>query len=308
MSRSRRVRARPGLFAAPRAGGRTWEWARFALLLLPIIPAAGFAGAALYQSVIDGIDATPALAVAVLVILLGLLAPQLHLIARLGRLLLPAAATLAGVALLVAGGMASGYSATQPRPDNLLYILNADTGAAFWATADRRLDEWTGQFLAGGGLRTQNELLGNGIPDMLLSSEAPGAPLAPSELTLIGQETTGDVRTLQVRLSSPRPVGQVYLFPASGTQILAAGLDGREPQEMRVPMLRVSGLSAEGIDLTLRVRAEGPAQFRVLDVTPGLPEIPGVQLPEKPDWVMSAPVPDAMRGYPTGVHTLVRFD
>jgi hypothetical protein len=134
------------LLALP--GDGSWRaWGRSGALLVPALVTIGFLAPALYAGTLDGFEAGVADKVALLVLLLGLLAPQLAA-QILRRRWLPAAA-LAGVGLIVAGGAASGYDAEHPRPDTLFYTSNADTGEAKWATLDPEPDEWTKQFLSG---------------------------------------------------------------------------------------------------------------------------------------------------------------
>jgi hypothetical protein len=210
-----------------------------------------------------------------------------------------------GLALLGVGVATSGFSAAQPRPDTLVYTLNADTGEANWATPDPRLDEWAGQFLAGGTPRTADELLGGGDPLPVRAARAPAAALPPPTLTVDGQERDGDVRTLRLHLASPRHAGQAYFLAGSGTQLLATSLGDAPPVAIAGDGLRIRGLPAEGIALAVRVRAGGPARFSVLDVSPGLPDLPG--LPPRPATVMPAPFPEELSGYPTIVRKAFTF-
>jgi hypothetical protein len=306
----------PALFGAlgllclatmPRRSAGVWMWARVAVTLLGAVPAIGLLGATIFRSAIDGVGDGPAVPFGLLVLLLGVLAPQLDEIARLARRAIPAGVALAGIGLLVAGGLTSGYSAAQPRPSTLMYLLNADTGEAHWVSADPQVDEWTGLFLAGGAHRTSDELFGDGGSDMLRASGAPVAPLPPPALELIGMEAVGDLMTLRLRLTSPRGAGRAYLFPAEGTQLLAAGLEGDPPAPIQGDELQLAGLPAGGLDLALGLRAAGPVRFTVVDLSTGLPGFPGMTLPPPPETVMSAPNPAPLRGYPTAVRASVVF-
>ena len=95
--------------------------ARPGVLLVPALVTIGFLTPALYAATLDGFEAGVADKVALLVLLLGLLAPQLALVAQvLRRRWLPAAATLVaaliGVGLILAGDATSGYDAEHPGP------------------------------------------------------------------------------------------------------------------------------------------------------------------------------------------------
>jgi hypothetical protein len=283
--------------AAAEPSSRRRGWVRFVVLLLAAVPVLGVMLGPLFQPVIGGVEDGPALQVVALVALAALLSPQLSLVLQAGRRWLPGAVAVVGLALLGLGVATSGFSAAQPRPDVLAYGLDADTGQACWLTLDPRLDEWTGQFLAGGTRRTLDELLGASDPVPVLAAPAPAAALPAPSLAVVSQEQAGDVRTLRLHLASARQAGRLHLWPGPGTQIVAANLGDAPPVAVDGEELLISGLPAEGIDLTVRVRASGPARFTLLDRSTGLPDLPG--LPPRPATVMSAPVGEDLSGYPT---------
>jgi hypothetical protein len=300
------------LFGAPQEdAGRWWAWTTFAALLLSAVVALGFLVPAFYLGIVE-MEGGPALWVVVLVLVLGLLAPQLSLIARtIQRRWLPTAVTLLvaliGVGLIVAGSATSGYDAEHPRPDTLFYVLNADTGEANWATVDPELDHWTKQFLSGGTQKRSAEELfgrmffGGDEPIKILTSSAPVTLIKPPELMLLGEESNGTTHTLRLHLSSSRRAWRAYLLPGAGVQILAVGDRSSALQKLGDEPFTYSGLPPEGVDLTVKIRAAGPIRFTVVDQTNGLPRIPGVTLPKRPEAVMPAPEPEQFRGYPTFV-------
>lgn len=276
-----------------------------------------FLAPGLYNATFDGFEESPADKFPALVVLLGLLAPQLALVARvLRRRWLPAVAALltalVGVVLIFAGNAASGSNAAHPRPDTLFYALNADTGEANWVTLDPEPDAWTGRFLGGDPEeRTLEEFVGGGGSTRILVSPAPGAPLKPPELELLGQEAHGTTRTLWLHLSSPRGAWRAAILPVPGVEILGWGMDSDPPQEVDDESFAYTALPREGVDLTVKVRAEGQVRFTVFDKTNGLPRIPGVTLPERPETVMPAPLSgdaETFRGYPTFVIKSFVFD
>jgi hypothetical protein len=80
------------------------------------------------------------------VALLPLLAPTGR--ARRGALL-PVGALLAAVALTAAGLAADRFDDAHPRRSHLAYVLDADTGAAHWVSAEAEPTGWTRQYLDG---------------------------------------------------------------------------------------------------------------------------------------------------------------
>jgi hypothetical protein len=296
-------------------GDGNWRaWGRVAALLVPALVALGFLTPVLYVGTLDGFEAGLADKFAILVLLLGLVAPQLSLIGQAVRrgwlptvpiLLAALLAALIGVGLLLAGNAASGYDAAHPRPDTLFYALNADTGEANWATLDPHLDEWTKQFLNKKAQeRSVGELYGGDDPTKILTSPAPVAPLKPPELSLLGQETNGATHTLRLHLVSPRAAWRAIILPGKGVEILGWGVNDRPPQDVGDESFAYTALPPEGVDLEVKVRASTPVQFTVIDQTNGLPQKPSVMLPKRPESVMPAPLPaeaETFAGYPTFV-------
>jgi hypothetical protein len=82
------------------------------------------------------------------VLLLGLLAPQLSLLARPYRWLLPGASTLFCLVLLLAGVIVPEFDAAHPKQNSVFYGLDAGAGAAIWGSMDTGPDEWTARFLS----------------------------------------------------------------------------------------------------------------------------------------------------------------
>lgn len=299
-------------------GERGWRaLARAGVLLVVSLVTIGFLVPALYAGAVDGPEAGVADKVALLVLLLGLLAPQLALIARAVRWRwLPAAtallAALAGVGLVFAGNAASGYDAAHPRPDTLFYTLNADTDRANWATLDPAPDQWTRQFVSADAQeRPVGELYGGEDPTRVLTSPAPVAPLKPPELALLGEETNGATRTLRLHLTSPRRAWRSVILPSPGVEVLAWGVNGGTPLEVRDPVFVYTALPPEGVNLTVKVRSEERMRFTVIDQTNRLPRIPGARLPKRPETVMPAPLAGEaafFAGYPTFVSRSFVFE
>ena len=86
--------------------------------------------------------------VMVLVVLsIGLLMPQLQSMAHHRQVVVSGVMLMAGLGFLVAGIVTSGFGPTHPQSDSLFYGFDADSGQAFWASADRAPDEWTRQVI-----------------------------------------------------------------------------------------------------------------------------------------------------------------
>jgi hypothetical protein len=275
--------------------GRSWQ--RLAVLVLVVVPAAALPISGLYLSIVSGVQGSPALVLGLLVLLLGLLTPQVILAGSFAPRLLPVAFGAVAIGILSVGINASAYSAAQPRPDTAAYLLNTATGRAFWATADGQLDAYTGQLLLSPAPRPLDELIGAGGSGQLVTSRAPVADLPAPSLTVRVQQVEGDVWTLAVHLESPRGGWRAAVFPRDA-RLREASFEDAPPLALD-DELSIIGLPAEGVDFVLKVQATGRPTLVVVDTTIGLPEFADV--PSRPVTFMTAPVPDDLRGYPTFV-------
>jgi Peptidase family M28 len=239
---------------------------------------------------------------AVIVLLLGLLIPQLNLISRPSKRWLPAASILTGLALIMAGGLTSGFDARHRKANDIFYVLNADSGKAVWASFDRAPDEWTSQFLTGNVKRTAMTELFPWITQEALQSPAPFAPLAEPNLEVVDENTQDGIRTVRVRMLSLRQARTVYIYADPQAEVLGAVVNGRrvagtgmltQVQAKKPWRLRYTAVPQEGLELIIETRSSQSLKLRVIDVSHTLPEIPGLAFKRRPDYMMPSPYRDA---------------
>jgi hypothetical protein len=168
--------------------------------------------------------------------------------------------------------------------------LNADSGKAVWASFDARPDEWTGQFFSHGArFRPLTDLIPTAAAPFL-QSDAPAAQLPPPELALLEDRTEGDARLLRLRVTSPRGAEIVSLYPDAKTEVVGAAVNGKKVDLARGPWsLQYYALPPQGAEVALAVKANGPVAIRVTDRSYGLPQVPGVTLKPRPDYMILPP-------------------
>lgn len=79
------------------------------------------------------------------VLIFGLLTPVLGFYKRKGKLALLAIVIAFGY--FIAAHVESNYTPDKPKPNSLLYVYDADTGKAHWATYDTSIDPWVSQYM-----------------------------------------------------------------------------------------------------------------------------------------------------------------
>jgi hypothetical protein len=222
------------------------------------------------------------------VLMLGLLIPHLDLVAKPNRWVLPGAAAVLGLGLLVAGILTAGFDARHPRPNSILYALNADTGQAIWQSGDEEPDAWTAQFL-GDDAREGSvaEYLGEAGE---LHSDAPTVELATPSIELLDDGSRDGVRTLRMRVTAPPKANVVGVEAGAEAQVVGAAVNGERLPEVTggIPTwtLNYWDPPSEGVELTLEVKGTGPLTITARAGTPGLPDIPGKKYRDRPPDMM----------------------
>jgi hypothetical protein len=197
---------------------------------------------------------------------------------------------VAAVCLSIAGAWTSRYDSTHPKPSMLAYVVNTDSGKALWTSSAARLDPWTAQYVSDSPSRGK-------LPDFypewvtfdFLQHNAPVLALAPPQAKLLENFVAGGIRTLHLRIASPRRASVIHVGLAQ-TDLLSASVNSHDlgsPSEARwyhpgYWSLDYANPPADGIDLQLRVQGTGRITLVLVDRSSGLPSIPRANLPPRP--------------------------
>lgn len=206
-----------------------------------------------------------------------LLAPIVHAI-NLWRGLVPAVFVVTSVILLIAGTAVLRFDKRHPQMNNLFYALNADTGKAVFASSDEKRDEWTTQFLSRNFERNRMPDFFPGSGRLYWQSEATATQLAGPQAAVTADHTENSVRTLSLRIASPRRAPVIAIYTAPDTEVIDAAVDGnRAFRESGGPPMKNWGLQfyalpAEGIEVALKLHDGKPFKMLVVDRSYGLPE------------------------------------
>ena len=110
----------------------------------------------------------------------------------------------------------SDFTADTPKPTSLVYMLDADTNKAQWATYEQVLSDWTAQFV-GEEKNEASPLDGNTISSKYSSgftftSEAPLKQLNIPIIEKMGDTVIGQERRLEIAITPQRPVNRLEIF------------------------------------------------------------------------------------------------
>lgn len=168
----------------------------------------------------------------------------------------------------------AGFSSEHPRPDSIVYSLNADDNSAVWISYDRKPDDWTRQFFGDNKPALQplpNYLAGLARP--LISAGTPALPLLPPVIENVEHKQEGGLHRLKLRLRSQRKAETLYLRFPDDVQPVAAKVAGRDVAVHKGSRFGVTlyAMGDEGVELELTVTAPSALSFWIMDRSYGLP-------------------------------------
>ena len=254
------------------------------------------------QQVYTGLTVRMAGAIMVLVVLLlALLMAHFEALARWRKWALPSVAAAVGFGFIAAGLISSDANARQPRQDQLFYGLNADTGKASWLTFDQAPNEWTSQYLT---WRPEYQPIVDFAPASTQGwfprAAAESIVVAAPNIEVLGDASNNGIRKLRLRVTSPRQAPHLAVYVDSKAEVVNALLNGKQTSST-LPYasaarasrwaLQYKNAPAEGIELTLEVKASEPLKLRIVDQSAGLPMLPGVSFQPRPPHLIPAPNP-----------------
>ncbi len=238
------------------------------------------------------------------------LLPQVETMTGGRRWWLATLTVLAAIGAFGAGLFSAPYGDRHPRPENVVYALDADAGRAVWATASDPASPWLEQFVTNnpkrGPLAGFTTIAGQATH---LSAPAPAVDLPGPAVHLVSAVDEGQGRALTVRLTSPRGA-RAMSVRLPDREVLDTHVNGRVPGGRASQWLWTAGrwsleftnIPAEGIELFVRVKGRQPVTFVVADRSDGLPASVAVGRTARP--ASSQPV---HRGDMTVVQRTVTF-
>lgn len=223
-------------------------------------------------------------------LLIFTIVPLLQTLLKLGGNWVLRAVFGASLLLFVMGAYITRYSSAHPKPSVIIYALDADKGKALWAAATNRLDSWTAQYVGNSAVR--GKLTGffpDWLPFQFFQRDAPVVSLSPPEMDVLENSVAGDVRTLRLRILSPRHA-RVVSVEVPGSQIIDGWVEDRklgQPSDSRWNKqgnwaFDYVNPPADRIELRLQVKGARSVKLVILDHTIGLPEIPDAKFSPRP--------------------------
>jgi hypothetical protein len=235
--------------------------------------------------------------VAILILVCALLVPH-FLSLRFGNdRTFAIVVAVAGVLFISVAAFRSIHDAGHPKLDSLFYGLNADTGKAIWASFDEKPDEWTSRVLPSNAQkRAAPEFFAPGRAGLLMQADAVPVALPAPNATVLTDSTKDTLRTLKLRITSPRAAPVISVYIDSVKNLHGVWVNGRRIEVTASNQRRGSwsinhyNVLPEGIELTLEFSQEDSPKMRVVDQSYSLPELPENTLGSRPPGIIPSAV------------------
>ena len=133
---------------------------------------------------------------------------------------------LLAIGMFVKAHQSSGYVYGKAKPNSLVYVLNADSNKANWATYDKNLDEWTKGYLGENpkvatSLNT-NKLYSKYGSEYTFMSDAPLKNIEKPTIEFVKDSMVGNQRFLKIVITPNRKVNRYDLFSDTNINNLIA--------------------------------------------------------------------------------------
>jgi hypothetical protein len=273
-----------GMLVGLRFTGPTRSLCHFAFLvpaLLILVPLAYMFFVSLFLSYL-GLAAV----VFLLTTLIAIAPPVFDRLAGHSRLSL-IAIFVVSVCLIGGGIRLSRWTSEHPRPDTLIYSVNADENKAKWVSYDAAPDAWTDSVLGPAPHNQSDPAYTVGLERAVMTGDATIVPLTAPSVSITHNSVLDGEHTVRLQITSTRDAHSLVVRLPSDLKLTAAGWGGHvEPipdnSSTKVPWtFRFYNAPAEGVSLEFRFRAQNPIRIWIADTTPGMPPI--APLSPRPD-------------------------
>jgi len=190
---------------------------------------------------------------------------------------------LTGIGILV-----DRFDESHPRQANLLYVMDADTRTAMWASQNRTRDPWTARYvpISNGEAEPPHPLPYGVTPRWTGTADV--VPMDPPRIDVLASRSEGDSTEVRVRVASSRRANVITIHADRPVETATITADGQPPvtASPRYPdavgarawpyEMRLYDPPPNGFTLTLQLRGSTVPQLYVSDYTVGLEQLPGL--------------------------------
>jgi hypothetical protein len=233
------------------------------------------------------------------VLTFGLLLPVFGAFAKKGRWTI--VFLVLAIAFFAKAHYESGYEFGKAKPNSLLYVYNADSHKANWATYDTNLDSWTKSYLGeapkNAGTLNKNPLYSKYNSKFTYASTATILKIDGPTIEFLQDSTVGNQRYLKIRISPSRKVNRYDIFAnekivldnfkANG--VSAIGQKGSEYERKGRRVLSYYVVDNLPLEMQFRINTSTVLDMELMESSFDLMHNPLFKITKRESWMMPTP-------------------
>jgi len=196
----------------------------------------------------------------------------------------------------------SGFDENSPKPNSLVYLLNADDSSAVWATYDSLLDDWTKSYLTDQpenafDIETFSSKYKTGFT---FTKNTDIKPLPQPHIDIQDDTVIGESRQLKFMYSPQRPVNRISLFSDIDKVFSSFSINGhdlgKEPNEVSVFHDRIDNslfsfyvTNEDSLEFKFSIPKNQKTELRIYEATYDLFDNPIFEVHERPSTMIPKP-------------------
>ncbi|WP_235921964.1 M20/M25/M40 family metallo-hydrolase [Flavobacterium phycosphaerae] len=208
---------------------------------------------------------------------------------------------LLSLGFFVKAYQSSDYTNEKAKPNSLVYLLNADTNKANWATYDTNLDEWTTHFLGKNPkiatTVNANKLYSKYGSEFTFMAEAPLKNIAKPTIEFLRDTLKGNQHLYRIKITPNRKVNRYDIFVRNKIQINNLKANGVTSVSFKSNM----GATTFGkivtyyvvdnlpLELEFSINAKAQLQLELLESSFDLMNNPLINTVKRKPWMMPTP-------------------
>ena len=233
------------------------------------------------------------------VLIFGLLLPVFGAFSQKGRWSL--GLFLVSLLFFAKAHFNSDYEAGKAKSNSLIYLHNADTNKAFWATYDSNLDHWTTAYL---GKDPKSATPANELPlfskynsGFTYVTETPVRAIPKPTVTFLKDSIVGNMRHIKITIAPNRKVNRYDIFANEALSFYDFRANGAKNLDDTSSMLERKGkkllsyyvVDNAPLELEFSLNASAVLDMELLESSFDLLQNPLFAVKKRDDWMMPTP-------------------
>jgi len=211
---------------------------------------------------------------------------------------------LLAVVFFVKAHLSSDFTSTRQKPNSLVYYLDADKGASYWATYDKNLDDWTKGYL-GKNPEDATKYIESASGSKYSSGytyaiKAPKKDIPLFETVLNKDTLINGIKNVTITIIPKRHVNQISLYVEEGTNFETISFNGEnfqlhkkyDPASMKIKgkeIVRYYVSDNDSLEVSYTIKSEQPVKFTVMEYSYDLLDHPQFTINKRAENMMPTP-------------------